>query len=144
MMYNKSRKLGPKAIAVKLADSVFKLVVIVFEVGIEFLISYELDQEHYLQCCGIKEGLQNTFFRSLKGYTEDVESVATDVEFVAIHIESITIDLESVTTDLESVTTDLESVTTDLKSVTTDLEYIKPALLVFDLFQQLLRLLQHQ
>ena len=54
----------------QLADSVFKLVVTVFEVGKEFLISCELDQEHYLQSCGILEALQNTFFRSLKGYME--------------------------------------------------------------------------
>ncbi|KAF3653314.1 putative gibberellin-regulated protein 6-like [Capsicum annuum] len=40
-----------------LAYSVFKLAVAVFEVGIEFLISRELDQEHYLQSCGIEEVL---------------------------------------------------------------------------------------
>ncbi|PHT44368.1 hypothetical protein CQW23_13526 [Capsicum baccatum] len=53
-----------------LVDSVFKLVVALFKVGKEFLISCELDQEHYLQSCGILESLQNTFFRSLKGYME--------------------------------------------------------------------------
>ncbi|PHU13352.1 hypothetical protein BC332_14557 [Capsicum chinense] len=45
----------------KLVDSVFKLVVALFEVGKEFLVSCELDQEHYLQSCGILEALQNTF-----------------------------------------------------------------------------------
>ncbi|KAF3675295.1 hypothetical protein FXO37_05949 [Capsicum annuum] len=55
-----------------LADSVFKLVVAVFEVGKEFLVSCEFDHECYLQSCGILEALQNTFFRILKGYMEVV------------------------------------------------------------------------
>ncbi|PHT83802.1 hypothetical protein T459_12245 [Capsicum annuum] len=54
----------------QLADLVSKLVVAVFEVGIEFLISCELDQEHYLRSCGIVEGLRNDFFRILRGYME--------------------------------------------------------------------------
>ncbi|PHT72235.1 hypothetical protein T459_23020 [Capsicum annuum] len=51
-------------------EALFKLVVAVFEVGKEFLISCELDQEYCLQSCGILGALQNTFFRSLKRYME--------------------------------------------------------------------------
>ncbi|PHU25799.1 hypothetical protein BC332_04131 [Capsicum chinense] len=40
---------------------VFKLVVTVFGVGKEFFVSCELDQEYYLQSCGILESFQNTF-----------------------------------------------------------------------------------
>ncbi|KAF3616214.1 hypothetical protein FXO38_34685 [Capsicum annuum] len=45
---------------IQLVDSIFKLVVTVFGVGKEFFVSCELDQEHYLQSCGILEALQNT------------------------------------------------------------------------------------
>ncbi|PHT61275.1 hypothetical protein T459_34877 [Capsicum annuum] len=54
----------------KFADSIFKLVIAIFKVGKEFLISCELNQEHCLQSCGILEALQNSFFRRLKGYME--------------------------------------------------------------------------
>ncbi|PHU05366.1 Homeobox protein knotted-1-like 3 [Capsicum chinense] len=100
-----------------LADSVFKLVVAVFKVGIEFLIFCELDQEHHLQSCGFEEGLQNTVFRSLKGYMEDVESVASDEESIASDKESVTLDVESDAIYMESVVTDMESVATDVEFV---------------------------
>ena len=72
----------------QLVDSVFKLVVALFEVGKEFLVSCELDQEHYLQSCGILEALQNTFSSEA---LEDTWRVAVFVlgQNVLMHVEDV-------------------------------------------------------